>query len=350
MLYGSLNARFEQNVLDGANHAAIKHKSGWEIIAFSQAKLVAGEDGQSLYYDLSILLRGIEGTQSEMNAPFGDDAYFVLLDKSKLFALQMAPADIGKNHHWRVGYHQAPYTDMSYAVLEETYHAIHKRPLSPTFLRAFQKENGDIILKWIRRSRDMTRDGFGARDINLGEINEAYEIEIIKNGAVQAAYQSACDEVIYPQADIERDFGAPITQLTFRVYQISSDYGRGKQHRRLSMSQTPFLKIPYIQDKQAKKHITLNEGLNRLDMLVHIAIDEIGRVAPPSPSQDGMAFIIGEQGEGLWADRHNQIAFKRDGWWSYATPQIGWSVWNKQDNRRYVFYDNAWRLETASGA
>ena len=115
------------------------------------------------------------------------------------------------------------------------------------------------------------------------------------------------------------------------------------------MSQTPFLKIPYIQDKQAKKHITLNEGLNRLDMLVHIAVDEIGRVAPPSPSQDGMAFIIGEQGEGLWADKHNQIAFKRDGWWSYATPQIGWSVWNKQDNRRYVFYDNAWRLENASG-
>ena len=45
--------------------------------------------------------------------------------------------------------------------------------------------------------------------------------------------------------------------------------------------QTPILALPYILPAQAQKHVSHNEALRLLDMLVQLAVQDRTRTSPP---------------------------------------------------------------------
>lgn len=106
--------------------------------------------------------------------------------------------------------------------------------------------------------------------------------------------------------------------------------------------QTPLLSLPYIQGAQAQKHVTHNEALERLDMLVQLSVETIGAPTPPSTAAEGQAWVVGDGASGVWASHEGTIAAWRGGGWLFVTPQIGWRVWNKEAGTITVFDGTTW--------
>ncbi len=227
MLDNELSSRSTEDVLAGANYAAIKHQTGWEIIQFRNAELARGDNPNATYYQISGLLRGLAGTEQEMKQPISLNAPFVLLESNNVVQLDFTPVERNVSYHWRVGAASQPYSSIAYRAFEYRYTGINLRPLSPVHLRAEHLDNGDIALNWIRRTRSVVNDGWGQQDVTLGEEYEAYQIDILKQGKVIRQLDAAAPRVLYTAAQQEQDFEAQLNQISVRIYQLSAVFGRG---------------------------------------------------------------------------------------------------------------------------
>lgn len=56
---------------------------------------------------------------------------------------------------------------------------------------------------------------------------------------------------------------------------------------------SPILSLPYILPSQAQKHVTHNEALQRLDVLVQPAVLDRDRSAPPVAPAAGARHLVG---------------------------------------------------------
>jgi hypothetical protein len=108
------------------------------------------------------------------------------------------------------------------------------------------------------------------------------------------------------------------------------------------MSQSTNLALPYLGASQSQKHVTVNEGLRYLDVLVQIAVKSAALSTPPGAPADGQRWIIGPAPTGLWAGRATQIAAWQDGAWVYYAPKDGWLAWNEATLTSLVFSAGAW--------
>ena len=108
------------------------------------------------------------------------------------------------------------------------------------------------------------------------------------------------------------------------------------------MSQSTNLALPYLGASQSQKHVTVNEGLRFLDVLVQIAVKSAVLSAPPGAPTDGQRWIIGSAPTGLWAGRATQIAAWQDGAWVFYAPKDGWLAWNEAALNSLVFSAGSW--------
>lgn len=91
------------------------------------------------------------------------------------------------------------------------------------------------------------------------------------------------------------------------------------------MSQlSPRLSLPYLQPAQAQKHVTHNEALSRLDVLVQLTVLGFDATDPPAQSQDDEVWAIGAGATGAWAGQDGQLACWSNGGWVFISPQMGW--------------------------
>ncbi|MDD9841069.1 MAG: DUF2793 domain-containing protein [Alphaproteobacteria bacterium] len=102
------------------------------------------------------------------------------------------------------------------------------------------------------------------------------------------------------------------------------------------------LKLPFLAAAQAQKHVTVNESLRRLDILVHMQVTAFGRNAPPSRPNEGDGYGLGSSPSGVWAGKANQLAFYQDKAWVFLVPKEGWRVWDKTNNRLSVWTGRTW--------
>lgn len=108
------------------------------------------------------------------------------------------------------------------------------------------------------------------------------------------------------------------------------------------MSQSTNLALPYLGASQSQKHVTVNEGLRFLDVLVQIAVKSAALSAPPGSPADGQRWIIGAAPTGLWAGRATQIAAWQDGAWVFYAPKDGWLAWNEAALTSLIFSAGSW--------
>jgi hypothetical protein len=217
---GQLEAMDDLSVLAGANAMALQQPSGeWEILQFANVEIVGTRK-----YRLTRLLRGQRGSEHAMGAPLAAGARFVLLDAG-VVQTTLTAASVGLERTWRIGPASAQVGDKVFAETTFAYTAKARRPYAPVHLKA--RANGaNIDLSWVRRSRL----GYGAWNqptTPLGEDTEAYEIDIMNGAVVVRTLTSTTPNVTYLEADQITDFGGMQTSLTFNVYQMSAQYGRG---------------------------------------------------------------------------------------------------------------------------
>jgi hypothetical protein len=84
------------------------------------------------------------------------------------------------------------------------------------------------------------------------------------------------------------------------------------------------LGLPLVQAAQAQKHVTVNEGLGRLDAVVQLVLSSTEEAVPPEPASG--VYAVPEGATGAWAGRAGQVAFASAGGWEYVTPARGWTA------------------------
>jgi hypothetical protein len=102
----------------------------------------------------------------------------------------------------------------------------------------------------------------------------------------------------------------------------------GGEAAEANMDKTPHLKLPYLAPAQAQKHVTVNESLAELDGLVHCAVKEMGRDAPPASAVEGDRYLVGAAPTGAWGGKAGRLAQWRNGGWIYSAPRPGWRVYD----------------------
>lgn len=106
--------------------------------------------------------------------------------------------------------------------------------------------------------------------------------------------------------------------------------------------QSPILSIPFILPAQAQKHVTHNEAVRLLDVLVQLVVEDRTRTEAPPVLSDGLRHIVGPGATGEWAGRDGQIALAEDGGWSFISPQRGWQAYLLAESQMAVFDGLAW--------
>lgn len=108
------------------------------------------------------------------------------------------------------------------------------------------------------------------------------------------------------------------------------------------MTNTPILSMPYIAPSQAQKHVTHNEALRLLDVLVQLVADSRSGTTPPPAPSEAQCFIVAPGATGDWAGQDEQIALRESGVWIFIAPQSGWIAMVTDTMELAVFDGAAW--------
>lgn len=108
------------------------------------------------------------------------------------------------------------------------------------------------------------------------------------------------------------------------------------------------LSLPMILPSQAQKHVTHNEALRLLDVMVQLAVKDRNLTAPPGSPSQGDRYIVPVGATGAWAGKTNKVALYETGVWQFFTPLIGWQAWITDEATVAGFDGLAW-VATADG-
>ena len=105
---------------------------------------------------------------------------------------------------------------------------------------------------------------------------------------------------------------------------------------------TPNLALPFIQPAQAQKHVTHNEAIERLDLIVQLSVQDFDATDPPASPQEGQIWAIGTQANGAWSGADGQLAAWSGGGWFFITPVEGWRAWGIAGDELRAYTGGIW--------
>lgn len=108
------------------------------------------------------------------------------------------------------------------------------------------------------------------------------------------------------------------------------------------MADTPVLTLPLIAASQAQKHVTHNEALAILDVIVQLAVISRTIFTPPTTPTLGDRYIVGPSATGAWAGQEGNIATWNGTAWLFTVPRSGWQAFVIAEKREFAFDGAAW--------
>jgi hypothetical protein len=102
------------------------------------------------------------------------------------------------------------------------------------------------------------------------------------------------------------------------------------------------LNLPYIQPAQAQKHVTHNEAIELLDMIVQLTVQDFDAIIPPATPVEGETWALGAAPTEAWIGQAGDIASFRGGGWLFVTPQTGWQAYGIIPEQMRVFTGTLW--------
>lgn len=113
---------------------------------------------------------------------------------------------------------------------------------------------------------------------------------------------------------------------------------------------SPRIALPYIQPAQAQKHITHNEALARLDLLVQMVVESFDAGAPPATPEIAQIWVLGAAPTGAWAGQAGRLAQWDGADWQFELPGEGWCAFGRAEAELRVFRQGAWHRLLTAGA
>ena len=91
-----------------------------------------------------------------------------------------------------------------------------------------------------------------------------------------------------------------------------------------------------------QKHVTHNEALLSLDIVVQTAVKDRDLTAPPGSPSEGDAYIVAATATGDWTGNEDDLAVSIDGGWRFVTPLAGFQAWVEDEAVVAVFDGSSW--------
>jgi len=107
-------------------------------------------------------------------------------------------------------------------------------------------------------------------------------------------------------------------------------------------SLSPRLELPYLEPSQAQKHVTHNEALRRLDMLVQLSVQGFDENTPPALPVTGHIYALGAAPTDAWAGQADMLALREENGWSFVAPDPGWIATLAGDLTPRIWTGAAW--------
>lgn len=108
------------------------------------------------------------------------------------------------------------------------------------------------------------------------------------------------------------------------------------------------LGLPYLMPSQAQKHVTHNEALARLDLLVQLCVEALEAETPPSAPEEGEIWGLGPAPTGAWAGHPSELAAFQGGAWVFLAPGPGWRAWDRGAGELRIWDGVGWALPGAA--
>ncbi len=108
------------------------------------------------------------------------------------------------------------------------------------------------------------------------------------------------------------------------------------------MTQTPNLSLPYISASQAQKHITHNEAIRKLDVLVQLFVKDRDLNVPPASPTNGQVFIVAPGATNEWSTHEGELAAFQEGSWEFYSPNEGTIAWLEDEQKAIVRKNDNW--------
>ncbi len=106
---------------------------------------------------------------------------------------------------------------------------------------------------------------------------------------------------------------------------------------------TDILGLPLILPNQAQKHVTHNEALALLDVIVQLAVINRNLTVPPTLAAPGDRHIVPAGATLDWAGKAGQIAVMTETGWQFHAPRPGWQAQVLAEGQVAVFDGLAWK-------
>lgn len=105
---------------------------------------------------------------------------------------------------------------------------------------------------------------------------------------------------------------------------------------------TTILSLPLILPAQAQKHVTHNEALVQLDLIVQLAVTNRTLTTAPAPPTLGDRHIVAAAATGDWVGQSGKIALYTETGWQFTTPLPGWQAHVMAEGLTAVFDGLDW--------
>lgn len=178
---GALSSITEELQLHGKNEALI----GNEVLSFRTATLV-----QTDIYSISKLLRGMRGTEENVETHVADTR-FVLLKRDTIVHVPLDASLLGSTLYFKAAY---PGVDLADVLpVQHSLSLTSTNPPAVANTQAFRQASGDIKIKWERRTR-LSHNPFLGIEAPVGQERRRYTVDI---------YTQAAPTVLVRTLDVE---------------------------------------------------------------------------------------------------------------------------------------------------
>lgn len=107
---------------------------------------------------------------------------------------------------------------------------------------------------------------------------------------------------------------------------------------------TDILGLPLILPNQAQKHVTHNEALAALDVIVQLAVISRSQTVPPALAVPGDRHIVPAGATLAWAGKAGQVAVMTAAGWQFHAPRPGWQAQVLAEGQAAVFDGLVWKV------
>ncbi|WP_299421862.1 DUF2793 domain-containing protein [uncultured Shimia sp.] len=103
------------------------------------------------------------------------------------------------------------------------------------------------------------------------------------------------------------------------------------------------LGLPYLMPSQAQKHVTHNDALQKLDVLVQTLVEGFDATTPPALPEEGQIWALGAMPTDVWAGQAFHFAIWSDEYWVFEPLQEGLIALDKMTSVMRLWDGEVWK-------